>query len=181
MDRITIILDPMLLLLAQAKVRREVLGADVIIWAGIMMAVLLGFGFIWMIIRSKVRQSDTSEAESMFSLGTLRRMHREGQLNDAEFEKAKAIVIGTMAKEKPTEDSEGISFAAASMMQINDLRQITAPTDGPEDDNDAEGADDNDDDKDADNTSGQGPDNQSDSDEQDNPPDPDLDEDEKSA
>jgi len=179
MDRITAIVVPLLLILAQTKVRRESLGADVIIWAGILMVVLLVFGAIWMVVRAKVRTDETNETDSMFSLGSLRRMHREGQLTDEEFEKAKAIVIGTMTKEtKPEVSDERIIPPTTGQSPIADADAGpgSTPTDKPQDNQDA---------LDAQDATAQGPDNESEDNGQTDDPnsdiDSDVDGDEKSA
>jgi hypothetical protein len=83
-------------LAAFAKVDRGSSFVDLYLWVGILMALLMALGMVWMIIRGRVGKDDSSETD-IFSLGALRKMHREGQLSDEEFEKAKVLVIGAYA------------------------------------------------------------------------------------
>ena len=188
MDRISTILDASAFLLAQGRVRRESLGSEIVIWAGILMVVLLVIGVVWIIIRAKTREPSSGPAESMFDLGALRRMHREGQLTDEEFEKAKAVVIGAMTtKDTSPEESEkldlqnAIAQYEAEQAVDQDLTQdpqvANEPNSGQDEDrqNDAKG-----------DPQVQRPDNDTDADDQVTPPEKpttesDLDQDEKNA
>lgn len=48
------------------------------------------------VVRRKMHEGHMSHAPRDFSLGDLRRLHREGKLNDEEFARAKAKLVGSM-------------------------------------------------------------------------------------
>ncbi len=94
------------ILAAFTKVEKESNVGDLYLWVIILLGVLLFFGMVWMVVRGRINNAQTTEAESLFSLGALRKMHREGQLSDEEFEKAKALVIGAhMKKDTSSQES----------------------------------------------------------------------------
>lgn len=66
-------------------------------------AAIVGF-FLW---RAYTRQDDTPlTPANAFTLADLRQLHREGQLNDEEFERARAAIIArTRAGLAPPEDA----------------------------------------------------------------------------
>ncbi len=77
---------------------------EVIGWS-VAMLVLLVIGMAWAArLKRKVRAEDQAPAPAMgFTLSDLRQMHREGQITDAEFAKAKEKVVDAAKKaaEKP--------------------------------------------------------------------------------
>ena len=72
---------------------------SVVLWSAVLL-VLLGVGLVWgMRFKRRMTQEDDGDAPPMgFTLGDLRRMHRAGQLNDAEFAKAKDKIIEAAKK-----------------------------------------------------------------------------------
>jgi len=84
----------------------------VIIWSSVLVVLLvLGFGLL-SAVKKKMRNDEVSApgAAAGFTLADLRQMHREGQLNEEEFERAKEKIIGAARKGarknalKPPED-----------------------------------------------------------------------------
>ena len=47
-------------------------------------------------VRRKMHDGGTANTPRDFSLGDLRRLHRQGQLTDEEFERAKSKLVGTV-------------------------------------------------------------------------------------
>lgn len=73
---------------------------SIIIWSLVLMAVVIGGYVAVMWVRRSLRQGEQATPVG-FSLDDLRRMHREGQLTDEEFERARAkMVAGLRAKEQ---------------------------------------------------------------------------------
>ncbi len=92
---------PVLVLYPGLVLPAPILAADdegsvggVVFWS-IVLFLLLIVGF-WAVTRLKRRMADTGPqpgAEAGFTLSDLRRLHREGQMSDEEFERAKAKIV----------------------------------------------------------------------------------------
>jgi hypothetical protein len=66
-----------------------------LLWSIVLIvAILLLFGGI-VLYRKWMNADDTTTGEG-FTLGDLRRLHKEGKMTDGEFESAKAILIGSL-------------------------------------------------------------------------------------
>ena len=71
---------------------------SVVLWSAALL-VLLGVGLVWgMRFKRRITQDDDDAPPMGFTLGDLRQMHRAGQLNDAEFAKAKDKIIEAAKK-----------------------------------------------------------------------------------
>ena len=81
---------------------------DVVFWS-IVLLLLLVAGF-WVVLRLKRRLSDDADhppsAGAGFTLSDLRRMHREGQMSDAEFERAKAKIVEAARRTVEAQEAE---------------------------------------------------------------------------
>jgi hypothetical protein len=81
--------------------------SQTLLWLGILaMAVLVG-GIILMVLRKRLDQSETGPETPPFTLSDLRRLHREGQLSDAEYERAKQQIIALSTGGVDSESPEG--------------------------------------------------------------------------
>lgn len=81
------------------------LAADVsrpIIWSIVLIGVIL-VAFFGINFYRKWMTSDETTSGPGFTLADLRKLHKEGQMTDAEFEKAKANLLGSLkaAADKP--------------------------------------------------------------------------------
>jgi hypothetical protein len=79
--------------------------SQIIIWSLILIGVLVaGFAAVAVVKRWLNPSADAlNSTNAGFTLSDLRRMHREGEISDLEFEKAKARIIGAA---KPPEASK---------------------------------------------------------------------------
>jgi hypothetical protein len=76
-----------------------------LLWSFIVIAIILVlFGAIVLYRRWIKTQETTSNTN--FTLSDLRRLHKEGKMTDAEFESAKAILIGSL-KASATQSTQG--------------------------------------------------------------------------
>jgi Short C-terminal domain len=76
--------------------------AHIIIWSLVLIALIVG-GFVGVaVVKKWLNQPADSAlgAHAGFTLSDLRRLHRDGEISDAEFEKAKTRIIGAT---KPSE------------------------------------------------------------------------------
>ena len=88
-------LRPVLVLFAPVLAADDEAGVGGVILWSIVLFLLLIVGF-WAVTRLKRRMADTGTqpgAEAGFTLSDLRRLHREGQMSDEEFERAKAKIV----------------------------------------------------------------------------------------
>jgi len=72
---------------------------SVVIWSLVLVAVVfVGYVLVaW--VRRRVRQSDQPETVG-FSLADLRRLHREGQLSDEEYERARSKLLAALKRQE---------------------------------------------------------------------------------
>ncbi len=82
-------------LLFGARDRFEVIGWFIVIIIGLILACIFAYR-LYAKLTGKTNQDE--EETAPFTLGELRRLHREGQLTDDEFEAAKAQIIGAYQK-----------------------------------------------------------------------------------
>lgn len=64
-------------------------------WSVVLVAALVGLFLVINLYRKWMGQDDTPTGPG-FSLSDLRRYHKEGKMTDEEFQKAKAILIGSV-------------------------------------------------------------------------------------
>lgn len=83
-----------------------------------------------LVVRKKYmnQQSDASQGTG-FTLSDFRRMHREGQLSDAEYEAAKASLLAH------TRAASGINAPAAPQGQDSEISQENPPASPPDSEN----------------------------------------------
>lgn len=77
---------------APAPSRSMDVGA-IMVWAGVLVVVVIGGGLALFWIRRRLLASDAATGGDAVSLQTLRDMKARGELSDAEFEAAKAVVL----------------------------------------------------------------------------------------
>ena len=70
---------------------------------GIFIAVLLLAGLVVLLLRRRLRDGQPAACHEPFTLEHLRTLHRQGQLSDEEFERAKARMIQHMGAGKADE------------------------------------------------------------------------------
>lgn len=71
---------------------------SVILWSAVLIALLIA-GLMWGLrFKRRLNQEDEAAPPMGFTLGDLRQMHRAGQINDAEFVKAKEKIIEAAKK-----------------------------------------------------------------------------------
>lgn len=106
---------------------------SVVLWSAALL-VLLGVGLVWgMRFKRRVTQDDDGETPPMgFTLGDLRRMHRAGQLNDAEFAKAKDKIIEAAKKAAERPAPTAVKGAALRGQRGFDVLPPDAPDPGAE-------------------------------------------------
>jgi hypothetical protein len=79
--------------------------SSAIVWSLILVGILaIGF-FIVLRVKRWVNAPDLP-AGGGFTLSDLRRMHKEGRMTDAEFEKAKMLIVGAAKAPRSAPDSE---------------------------------------------------------------------------
>src|SRR5215217_4756770 len=73
-------------------------------WALVLVVFVFGLFGVVILYRKWMNRDDTTSGPG-FTLSDFRRLHKEGKMTDAEYEKAKAILIGSVkaAAEKPKE------------------------------------------------------------------------------
>ena len=88
-----------------AQTRTTTDNSEILLWSGILaVAVLVLFGVVALFRRIMLR--DEPQATPVFSLEDLRKMHRQGQLSDEEFDRARAKMIARTRGEPPTEAND---------------------------------------------------------------------------
>ena len=65
---------------------------DILFWCGVLIAAIVIVGIVAMVVRRIVLGGRVLEQE-IFTLSDLRQLHREGQLTDQEFKRAKAAYV----------------------------------------------------------------------------------------
>ena len=84
-----------------------------LLWSVVLIAtILVLFGAI--VLYRRWMNADETTSNAGFTLSDLRRLHKEGKMTDAEFESAKAILIGSLkaaaaksASNAPTKGAQG--------------------------------------------------------------------------
>lgn len=66
------------------------------LWIGVLMAVVVLGGLLVVIIRKRAQNAGSARPALGLSLADLRQMKADGRLSEAEFERAKAMVIGEL-------------------------------------------------------------------------------------
>ncbi len=80
-------------ILVLAQTRSHPIG-EVMIWLGVLLVAAVLIGVIGYMLRKRLLGGDDGEETIQpFTLADLRRLHREGQLSDEEYERAKAAMI----------------------------------------------------------------------------------------
>jgi hypothetical protein len=89
-------------LLAQDPPKHD--SSDVYVWALILIVFVIALFAVVGLYRKWMNRDETTSGPG-FTLSDLRRFHKEGKMTDAEYEKAKAILIGSVksAMDKPKE------------------------------------------------------------------------------
>ncbi len=80
--------------LASSRSQGDVM--EIWLWIGVLMAAVILGGLLVVIIRKRARDSGSERPALGLSLSDLRQMKAEGRLTEAEFERAKAMVIGEL-------------------------------------------------------------------------------------
>ena len=73
--------------------------AEVLVWLGVAMGLLILGLALAARLKRKAKQEDEATPAMGFTLSDLRQMHRAGQLDDAEFAKAKAKIVDAAQRE----------------------------------------------------------------------------------
>ena len=69
---------------------------EIFFWLGVLVALCVVIGLVgWLLYRRHHRSLEEPAHISGFTLADLRRMHREGQLDDEEFAQAKKLLLAT--------------------------------------------------------------------------------------
>jgi hypothetical protein len=89
-------------LLAQPTSERGI--GEVLLWAIVLIGTIVALFGVVALYRKWMNRDDTTTGPG-FTLSDLRRLHKEGKMTAEEFEKAKAILIGSVksAADKPRE------------------------------------------------------------------------------
>ncbi len=67
---------------------------QIMMWIGVILLAAVFLGVVGYILRRRLlSEDDDPAAAEPFTLSDLRRLHREGQLSDEEFERARAAII----------------------------------------------------------------------------------------
>ena len=89
--------------------------------------ILAGWLTVWQVRRRLTKPDETSGAG--FTLSDLRRLHKSGQMSDAEFERAKAKVVEAARRATEREQLGAAARAAAGGGRGDALRSIRPPPD----------------------------------------------------
>lgn len=73
---------------------------SILLWSLVLMGLVIAGYVLATWVRNKLREPDDPTSGG-FTLGDLRDMHRNGQLSDEEFERAKQRLIGVLRQERP--------------------------------------------------------------------------------
>lgn len=89
--------EPLLSLAAAAQPSRSPQAvAELILWIGVIILVLVALGIIAIYFRNRVHRADPSESQTGSLLESLRAMHRRGELSQEEYESARASLMAGM-------------------------------------------------------------------------------------
>jgi hypothetical protein len=86
---------PLITLATAAADKSSRLFAEVLPWLILLVGVIIGGGLIIFMARRYVHSSSAGQSGG-FTLHDLRQLHEAGELNDEEFERAKAQMIGRL-------------------------------------------------------------------------------------
>lgn len=96
----------------------------IVYWAGILIAMIVILAVIVLIIRGRLMNEETpQDGGNPFSISELRRLHREGQLTDEEFERAKSSLIASVSGGKREFSSEELHNSAEAPPTIDQTNQ----------------------------------------------------------
>lgn len=88
---------------------RETLFSDVLPWLILLFGLVIAGGVIIFWARRSLQAAATQNANAAgFSLHELRELHKNGELTDEEFERARAAIIGAVGA-KPTDQTPSAS------------------------------------------------------------------------
>jgi hypothetical protein len=99
----------MLVIAADTATREDAIG--VLIGLGTIVAMAVVAGIVGFVVWRRFTREDVSTVtrETAFTLADLRQLHREGQLNDEEFERARAAIIAqtraALARDEPADST----------------------------------------------------------------------------
>jgi hypothetical protein len=67
--------------------------ASILFWVAVLLAVIVALAVVALWLRRRLMVAEESEGGIGFTLGDLRRLHREGKMSDEEFNTAKAAML----------------------------------------------------------------------------------------
>jgi uncharacterized membrane protein len=68
-----------------------------LVWLGILIAMVIAAGLLLVVLRRRFLGPDrTASSSDPLDLESIRRLHREGELSDEEFEAAKEAILGSL-------------------------------------------------------------------------------------
>lgn len=70
---------------------------SIVVWSAVFIALLVAGFAVVVAVRRYFRGSDEPTGGPGFTLGELRRMHRDGTINDQQYEKLRQHIIGSVA------------------------------------------------------------------------------------
>jgi hypothetical protein len=93
---------PLIQFLAQPTPQHDT--GDVYVWALVLIIFIIALFGVVVVFRKWMNREETTSGPG-FTLSDFRRLHKEGKMTDEEYEKAKAILIGSVkaAMDKPKE------------------------------------------------------------------------------
>lgn len=74
-------------------------------WIGVIVIALMFLAVVVAWLRKRIKEDD-APAGTGFSLSEFRKLHKEGKMTDEEFERAKAMIVGTVKAVPPGEKSQ---------------------------------------------------------------------------
>lgn len=67
-----------------------------LVWLGVLIAMVIAAGVLLVVLRRRFLGPDQVTSADPLDLESIRRMHREGELSDDEFEAAKEAILGSL-------------------------------------------------------------------------------------
>jgi hypothetical protein len=80
---------------------------SIVLWSSVLVLALVALFGVVVFYRKWMSASDAPSAGPAFTLSDLRKLHKEGKMTTDEYEKAKAVIIGSLKAGAPEPPDKG--------------------------------------------------------------------------